>query len=253
MRNSICSSPRLSVSSWLRMHSAGVSLYTLVFIPFLLATDTLSNVAHTRSSPEQVGRGSAAVEPVMSWQGFHFKWLRRELGFETPHRLGSVSSYISNFSSTCDTYNSPSTDQNCSVFGTYHVEFTPGVSGDYAYPVVHYQTIAAVKPSEIDIATGNTTFSVEDNSTTDPVPHADISRTINITMKLSEILPSHTRQGYQLMLQGFQVDMKCTYTPGHGCNSNAIWPYYFNLSLANPCIVLDQQQVRLFYSLSYTC
>lgn len=231
--------------SWLRMHSGEVSLYTLVFIPFLLATNTLSNVAHARSSPEQVGRGSAAV---MSWQGFHFKWLRRDLGFETPHRLGSVSSYISNFSSTCDTYNSPTTNQNCSVFGTYHVEFTPGVSGDYAYPVVHYQTIAAVKPSEIDIAAGNTTFALEDNSTTDPVLHADISRTINITLKLSEVLPSHQRQGYQLMLQGFQVDMKCISTPSHGCNSNAIWPYYFNLSLANPCIVQDQQQVRL-----YTC
>lgn len=187
----------------------------------------------------------------MNWQGFHFKWLRRELGFETPHRLGSVSSYISNFSSTCDT-NSPSrsTDQNCSVFGTYNVEFTPGVSGDYAYPVVHYQTIAAVRPSEIDITTGNTTFSIEDNSTTDPVLHANISRTVNITLDLS---PSHKGQGYQLMLQGFQVDMKCAYTPDHSCNSNAIWPYYFNISLANPCTVLDQQQVGIICLLSHIC
>lgn len=232
------------------MHSRGVSLsaqyLTLVFILVLSATEILPNTAQARSDPEHVGRGSEAEQSGMSWQGFHFKWLRRDLGFETPHRLGSVSSYISNVSSTCNNYSRyPSTDRNCSVFGTYHVQFTPGVSGDYAYPVVHYQTFAAVKPSEIDIATGNITFSVEDNSTTEPVVHADISHTMNITLELSKYFPSHKSQGYQLMLQGFRVDMRCISTPDHGCNSDAIWPYYFNISLAKPCVFLDMQKVSI--------
>ena len=179
--------------------------------------------------------GSTSADPVaIIWQGFHFQWLRRAIGFETPHRLGSVASFISNVSSTCD---GTSANTTCSVFGTYHVQFTPGVSGDYAYPAVNYQIIAAKNHSEIDIATGNKTFSFEDDSTTDPVLHANTSRTVNITIELANpLLPQ-----CHLLLQGFQVDMKCIPTPDHPCNSNAIWPYYFNISLAQPCVLAKQK------------
>ena len=181
---------------------------------------------------------STSADPVaIIWQGFHFQWLRREIGFETPHRLGSVASFVSNVSSTCNTTRANPT---CSVFGTYHVQFTPGVSGDYAYPAVNYQIIAAKNPSKISIATGNKTFSFQDNSTTDPVLHANTTRTVNITLELANLpLPQ-----CQLLLQGFQVDMKCIATPDHPCNSNAIWPYYFNISLAQPCVILAEQKVN---------
>ena len=189
------------------------------------------------SNTESKGDGASADPVAIIWQGFHFQWMRREVGFETPHRLGSVASYISNVSSTCDT---TSANANCSVFGTYHVQFTPGVSGDYAYPAVQYQIIAATNPSEIDIATGNKTISFEDNSTTEPVLHANTSRIVNITIELANLpLPE-----CQLLLQGFRVDMKCISTPSYPCNSNAIWPYYFNISLAEPCTVLTEQKVN---------
>lgn len=221
---------------------------TFIFLLVLSATrhtNAVPNSAPARSSLEQDGWGLGAVQPAIIWQGFHLQWLRRELGFETPHRLGSVASYISNVSSTCDTNKPPSVDPNCSVFGTYKVQFTPGVSGDYAYPAVHYQIVAATNPSEIDIDTGNVTFSLRDNSTTDPVLHANTSQNMNVTLALSNSLLSSQNQQYQLLLQGFQVDMKCISTPNHPCNSNAIWPYYFNISVAQPCVIMAKQKVNL--------
>ena len=177
--------------------------------------------------------GSAnSVRPVIVWQGFHFQWLRRELGFETPHRLGSVASYIYNVSSACSMV-----DRNCSVFGTYQVQFTPGVSGDYAYPKAYYQFAAAVDPSLIELTSGNATFSFQDNSTTEPVLHASTSHRVNITLPLSELSEN------QLLLQGFHIDMKCLPTSNHPCNSNAIWPYYFNISLAGKCSTLSEKKV----------
>ena len=179
------------------------------------------------------------MQPAMIWQGFHFQWLRRELGFETPHRLGSFASYISNVTSTCSTPRRG--DGTCSALGTYHVQFTPGVSGDYAYPSVYYQAVTSTDASEIEIAVGNKTFSFRDNSTAEPVPHADTSRYVNITIALSDSLSSPSRS--QLLLRGFQVDMKCIVTADHPCNSNAIWPYHFNLSVAQDCTLLAQQKV----------
>ena len=194
-------------------------------------------VSASNTEPEN---GRVSAEPVavaILWQGFHFQWLRREIGFETPHRLGSVASYISNVSSTCNT---ATANVTCSVSGTYQVQFTPGVSGDYAYPAVYYQIIAAMDPSQIDVSTGNTTFSFEDNSTMEPVLHATTSKNLNITMKLANFPLSQC----QLLLQGFIVDMKCISTPNWPCNSNAIWPYYFNISLAHPCVIEAERKVK---------
>ena len=188
------------------------------------------------------GWGSASLRPAMIWQGFHFRWLRRELGFETPHRLGSVSSYISNVSSNCQNQSTtPQPQQNCSVCGTYKVQFTPGVSGDYAYPKVFYSTVASTNAFNILLLPGNWTFSFEDNSTSDPVPHADTARDINITLPLPQpLLPS---QAFQLLLQGFQIEMKCIPSAGHPCNSDAIWAYYLNMSLAQDCFMQTGEKV----------
>lgn len=197
----------------------------------------------TRAYAEN-GWGSAALQPSMIWQGFHFRWLRRELGFETPHRLGSVSSYISNVSSNCQNQ-STTPQQNCSVHGTYKVQFTPGVSGDYAYPRVFYSSAASTNASNILLLPGNWTFSFEDNSTSDPVPHADTARDMNITLPLSQpLLPS---QAFQLLLQGFQIEMKCIPSAAHPCNSDAIWAYYFNMSLAQDCSPQAGEKVSFTY------
>lgn len=189
---------------------------------------------------------SEIMQPAMMWQGFHFQWLRRELGFETPHRLGSFASYIHNVSGICSTPRRRG--RTCSALGTYQVQFSPGVSGDYAYPVVFYQAVASTNSSEIDISVGNTTFSFRDNSTADPVPHADTSRHVNITIPVSDHPLSFSQD--QLLLRGFQVGMKCIATSAHPCNSNAIWPYYFNLSVAQNCTLLAKQKVNYIWHLT---
>lgn len=195
------------------------------------------------------GWGSAALRPAMIWQGFHFRWLRTELGFETPHRLGSVSSYISNVSSNCQNQ-STTLQQNCSVRGTYKVQFTPGVSGDYAYPKVFYSLVASTNTSNILLLPGNWTFSFEDNSTSDPVPHAETARDINITLPLSQpLLPS---QAFQLLLQGFQIEMKCIPSAAHPCNSDAIWAYYLNMSLAQDCFMQAEKKVSSWADIQYS-
>ena len=219
------------------------AILDLVLLLVLLPT------SYSRTYIEQEWRKgrTASLHPEIIWQGFHFQWLRRELGFETPHRLGSFASYIYNVSSACNT---PGSDRSCSVLGTYQVQFTPGVSGDYAYPKVYYQTAAATNSAEIDLATGSKTFSFQDKSASKPVLHADTSLSMNITLALSN--PQHSL--YQLLLQGFHVEMRCIATADHFCNSNAVWPYYFNISLAQNCTVLPEQKVYFNpYYISTVC
>lgn len=211
-----------------------------VWLVFVLSVASLTQPFQTK-----IKQDGYSLHPEMIWQGFHFQWMHKELGFETPHRLGNFASYINNISSTCTSSNNSYkvAEQNCSVFGTYHVQFTPGVSGDYAYPMVYYQIIAA-DSEHIKLTSGNVTFSFQDNSTTEPVLHANTSQYVNITLPLSSSFNN------QLILQGFQIDMRCIPTPDHPCNSNAIWPYYFNISLTNKCSTITEKKVLTYYVIS---
>lgn len=107
-------------------------------------------------------------EPIkysLIWQGFHFQWLRRIVGFETPHRLGSVASYITTSSETC----TDTPDQTCKIIGDYSVQFSPGVDGDYSFPGVYYSGLSSANLSQLSILSGNWSFTFSDNSSQQPV------------------------------------------------------------------------------------
>ena len=163
---------------------------------------------------------------ALLWQGFHFQWLREVVGFETPHRLGSVASYITN---TTECYGS----RSCHLSGNYTVQFSPGVDGDYAFPIVYYAGFASGNGSQVHVLSGNWSFTFQDNSSSEPVPHSDTLLHFNVSMVLQE--PLSASQAVEVSLQGFQIKMRCIETPEHSCNSNAIWPYHFNLSFAGLC------------------
>lgn len=193
------------------------------------------------------GRGSqqrlapsiaAASNAGLIWQGFHWTWLRKVLGFETPHRLGSAASQLTNFSSNCTPDGSP----RCAVGGTYGVQFSPGVDGDYAFPKVYYTGVVSRDGSLVRFLFGNWSFSFTDTSTADPVPHADTALLLNATIALPTALDRS--QTVSVSLQGFSLAMECIESTQHTCNSNATWTYYFNVSLVHPCSISLDRKVR---------
>ena len=170
------------------------------------------------------------------WQGFHFQWLRKTVGFETPHRLGSVASFITT-SETC----AGTQDQACKIIGDYSVQFSPGVDGDYAFPGVYYSGLGSPNLSHLSILTGNWSFSFSDNSTLKPMLHAETVVNLNASIVLDEYL--NASQSVEVILQGFRIEMQCLASSEHTCNSNAVWAYHFNLSLPGPCSITADRKV----------
>lgn len=142
---------------------------------------------------------SWAVTPQTThiWQGFHHEWERRDVGFETPHRLGSVRNWI--------------------VDDVASLEFTTGVNGDFAFPETRFAS------AQVEVEQGQVTFVLED----------ELDKTNNTArVRHTQVAPDG-----DLLLQGFAVEMKCV-EPGV-CNSNAVWPTKFAMSLCgngqSPC------------------
>jgi len=185
------------------------------------------------------------------WQGFHFQCLRRIVGFETPHRLGSVASYITTSSETCILTETP--DQTCKIIGDYSIQFSPGVDGDYSFPGVYYSGLASANLSQLSILSGNWSFTFSDNSSQQPVLHAETVMSLNASIVFNEYLS--TSQSVEVILQGFRIEMKCLATSEHACNSNAVWAYYFNLSLPGSCSIAADRKVQLhcIFSVSLLC
>ncbi len=178
------------------------------------------------------GRGShwvtsaaARLNTTLLWQGFHWAWQRKVFGFETPHRLGSVASVITNVSAS----------SNWEISGTYTVQFSPGVDGDYAFPKVYYSGLVSKNSSLLSFLSGEWNFSFSDNSTTGLAPHADTTLLINASISMFSTLGSS--QAVSVSLQGVAMEMECIENPQYPCNSNAMWTYYLNVSLAAPCTV----------------
>lgn len=109
--------------------------------------------------------------------------------------------------------------RNWLVDGVLSVEFTPGVNGDYAFPEAHFAS------TQLDSLQGQVSFTMEDEL-------VDANNTARVWH--SEIAPAG-----DLLLQGIAVEMKCV-EPGI-CNSNAVWPTTFSVSLCSsgqaPCKV----------------
>ena len=223
------------------------------FATVVFATICILTSSHwpreTGLSASRSGRGSQQVmsfpQPEMSaiiWQGFHFQWLRKVLGLlETPHRLGSVASYIGNISNDCNRTDIGTV--NCTITGNYTVQFSPGVDGDYAFPRVYFSGILSNSKSNVYFLSGNWSFRFQDSSLLQPVPHADTTVRLNATIILQDGLKSS--QSLEVLLQGFELEMLCVESPDHPCNSNAIWAYHLNLSMAESCQAGAQGKVTL--------
>eukprot|EP00003_Mantamonas_plastica_P019133 TRINITY_DN3127_c0_g1_i2.p1 TRINITY_DN3127_c0_g1~~TRINITY_DN3127_c0_g1_i2.p1 ORF type:complete len:453 (-),score=89.72 TRINITY_DN3127_c0_g1_i2:105-1271(-) len=153
------------------------------------------------------------------WSGFDHTWQRREAGFETPHRIGSIANFISNETHSVDAYGMWSGEAQA------HATFTPGVDGDYAFPkMVH----TGVYSPAITVHRETMTFSYTDLATGDKDPEAKTSK------KLSVPIPPPPNSDSQIgvILSGFDIQMVCDPSKqpdGKECNSNGTWPYYFNL------------------------
>ncbi len=208
--------------------------------PRTLAPDAVEGRG-SYQSPATYMYVAAPSNALLFWQGFHWKWLREAFGFETPHRLGSVASYLTNVSSNCSIKGSR--NRACSISGNYTVQFSPGVDGDYAFPKVYYSGMISKDSSQVYFLSGVWSFSFKDSSSTGPSPHADTTLLLNVTVSIPNALkPS---EAVSVSLQGFGLEMKCIETPEHPCNSNASWTYYFNVSLSGPCTTSVDRKVAM--------
>lgn len=166
------------------------------------------------------------------WQGFDFHWLRKVVGFETPHRLGTFASYIDDQalagSAGARAHNASKplkAAAACGVSGTYHTTLTPGVDGDYAHPGVMF-TAVNDGSGVTQIHRGVAQVQFVDNSTG---PSDSPSALSHVTTGFSATgLPSS--QGAVAVLGGIEVDMKCV---GSGCNSNGAWITDLNVTIGD--------------------
>jgi hypothetical protein len=152
---------------------------------------------------------SANVSAVM-FQGFEYQWLRRILGFETPHRLGSIAAYVE--------------DRD-----RFACRFTPGVDGDFARPRLFYAAVPADSP--IASLNGHWHYVARDRAEQSEHPAAETRVQERIVIALSAAFRRFSGD-VAVVLNGFNVSMQCD--PACGvCNSNAAWVYSFNMSILN--------------------
>eukprot|EP01064_Diplonema_japonicum_P001529 TRINITY_DN1099_c0_g2_i2.p1 TRINITY_DN1099_c0_g2~~TRINITY_DN1099_c0_g2_i2.p1 ORF type:complete len:376 (+),score=122.84 TRINITY_DN1099_c0_g2_i2:53-1129(+) len=137
------------------------------------------------------------------WQGMDARWLRREVGFETPHRLGSVANYLMNNQS-----------------GWYtNMTLTPGVTGDYSHPETFYTEL----PSGFTVGEEVVEFEWTDKLDNSTYPSASSFKTKKFTIP----------QEATALLKGIRLDMHCdpSLQPvDRPCNSEGDWMSYFNIS-----------------------
>eukprot|EP01060_Flectonema_neradi_P040543 TRINITY_DN9276_c0_g1_i1.p1 TRINITY_DN9276_c0_g1~~TRINITY_DN9276_c0_g1_i1.p1 ORF type:complete len:376 (+),score=85.33 TRINITY_DN9276_c0_g1_i1:58-1128(+) len=137
------------------------------------------------------------------WQGFDARWLRREVGFETPHRLGSVANYLIN-----------------NQTGWYsNISLTPGVTGDYSHPQTFYSNL----PSGFTIGEEVVEMKWTDQLDNNTAPSASSFKSKQFT------IPKEATA----LLKGIRLDMHCdpSLQPvDRPCNSEGDWMSYFNIS-----------------------
>ena len=137
------------------------------------------------------------------WQGFDARWLRREVGFETPHRLGSIANYLINNQS-----------------GWYsNISLTPGVTGDYSHPETFYTEL----PNGFTVGEEVVEIEWTDKLNNNTNPSAQSIKTKQFT------IPKEATA----LLKGIRLDMHCDpdlQPVDRPCNSEGDWLSYFNIS-----------------------
>ena len=136
------------------------------------------------------------------WQGFDFAWLRREVGFQTPHRFGTFSSRFDNLSFTSSAH----------ATAEYHAAFTPGVNGDFSHPKTFFRVIGSPQRS-VSLLSKSIVFSTVDllNKTTNTA----------IVQKQQPFSFRPVANQAAGLINGLKISMKCITGPGKICNSQS--------------------------------
>ena len=146
------------------------------------------------------------------FQGFDYSWERKIMGFETPHRLGSVAAFVDNSNFIC--------------------QFTPGVDGDFAHPRLLYAVLD--KEAPMSSLSGHWHSILHDRAEHTDHPFAEINIQDQIVINTPASFAGELGRGFDaaVVLNGFNVSMQCNSSCGI-CNSNGAWVYSFNMSISN--------------------
>ncbi len=166
------------------------------------------------------------------WQGFEVEWLRQAAGFRTPHRFGS-------FTSRTTAQNHTLSQSSWRATANAKFEFSPGVDGDYARPILRY---ALAYGPKVAVTTGSVNFSFTDDVTGDydnpnssgRFPKAESRKHKREWIKLGKIHNHGGYDNYAVVLRGVTIGIECVEgQPGHACNSDGIWPHRMYFSVDN--------------------
>lgn len=150
---------------------------------------------------------AAAPQPAAAvlWQSFHHQWLRNVVGFETPHRMGSIANHFT---------------AEAAADNVFTATFTPGVDGDFAHPAAGYQCFQPRPGVQVARATASLTFN---QTTALPAAHPQSETEVSARVELP-LAPG----AVTAFLDGFAIDMRCV---GAGCNSNGAWVWKLRLAV----------------------
>jgi len=158
------------------------------------------------------------------WQGFRVEWLATAAGFRMPHRFGSFDSRI-----VAQDHAVSSSKWTATADAKF--EFTPGVDGDYAEPLLQYSL--AYSPT-VAVTRGKVNFAFTDDVVGDydnpnssgNFPKAETRARKRVSIPLNSKQNFGRYDNYAVVLRGVTIDMECAAgQPGKSCNSNGLWPH----------------------------
>jgi hypothetical protein len=154
---------------------------------------------------------AASNASTIIFQGFRYGWQRKFLGFETPHRLGSIAAYVDDSS-------------------LFVCRFTPGVDGDFAHPTLFYAVLAKEAPFPAQSGLWRRVARDRAGGSTEHPFAETLLRDRIVVLRPAESYGDES--GAAAIINGFNVSMLCNSSCGT-CNSNGVWPYSFNMSISN--------------------
>ncbi|EGD74928.1 hypothetical protein PTSG_07153 [Salpingoeca rosetta] len=185
--------------------------------------------------------GGEQHPPRVVVQGMDFQWRHRIAGFETPHRLGNLQWEAS--ASKCSPKNVSTVSSS--------MTFTPGVDGDYAFPLVRFAVVESqdsdlirekhvhvsatdhISPSSPASVDNVTTFSTTGRGDSDEAPSARVTMLANVSFP-SATSTSSGGTTHQQVLGGVNLRLACVNDKAAGCdvcNSNGAWFSVFSIKL----------------------
>ena len=111
----------------------------------------------------------------------------------------------------------------------FHIRFTPGVNGDFAFPSAQYTAIIP-KSAELNTQEGSFSFTFTDNISDSSTPQATSHFKKDVVIDISSLSGAGALSNIDAVLGGFNIDMACIPGAGLVCNSNGTWTYKFFLS-----------------------